>query len=70
VFKSKNGLTPKRFRDIHKKLLPQKSWLLPFSRNWQFYFCRIKSLVLWRKLFFCQQSLLRHFLPVKKKITK
>ena len=25
VFKSKTGLTPKRFRDIHKKLLPQKS---------------------------------------------
>jgi AraC-like DNA-binding protein len=25
VFKNKNGLTPKRFRDIHKKLLPQKS---------------------------------------------
>jgi|ERR1035437_633506 AraC-like DNA-binding protein len=25
VFKRKNGLTPKRFRDIHKKLLPQKS---------------------------------------------
>jgi AraC-like DNA-binding protein len=25
VFKSKNGLTPKRFRDIHKKLVPQKS---------------------------------------------
>jgi AraC-like DNA-binding protein len=25
VFKIKTGLTPKRFRDIHKKLLPQKS---------------------------------------------
>jgi AraC-like DNA-binding protein len=25
VFKSKTGLTPKRFRDIHKKLLPQKA---------------------------------------------
>jgi AraC family transcriptional regulator, transcriptional activator of pobA len=25
VFKSKIGLTPKRFRDIHKKLLPQKA---------------------------------------------
>ncbi len=25
VFKSKTGLTPKRFRDIHKKLVPQKS---------------------------------------------
>lgn len=25
VFKKKTGLTPKRFRDIHKKLLPQKS---------------------------------------------
>ena len=24
VFKSKTGLTPKRFRDIHKKLVPQK----------------------------------------------
>ncbi len=25
VFKNKTGLTPKRFRDIHKKLVPQKS---------------------------------------------
>ena len=25
VFKSKTGLTPKRFRDIHKKLIPQKA---------------------------------------------
>lgn len=25
VFKSKTGLTPKRFRDIHKRLVPQKS---------------------------------------------
>jgi AraC-like DNA-binding protein len=25
VFKSKTGITPKRFRDIHKKLVPQKS---------------------------------------------
>ena len=25
VFKNKTGLTPKRFRDIHKKLIPQKS---------------------------------------------
>jgi AraC-like DNA-binding protein len=25
VFKNKTGLTPKRFRDIHKKFVPQKS---------------------------------------------
>jgi AraC-like DNA-binding protein len=25
VFKSKTGITPKRFRDIHKKFVPQKS---------------------------------------------
>ncbi|TAL78786.1 MAG: AraC family transcriptional regulator, partial [Bacteroidetes bacterium] len=25
VFKNKTGLTPKRFRDIHIKLVPQKS---------------------------------------------